>query len=70
MWPKGLISVDEAKYVYFHLFSVKTTVHNTTADSHLYLASASAADSGTYACNVADMASARLSLHILNGESN
>ena len=29
---------------------------------------ASAADSGTYSCNVADLASARLSLHILNGK--
>lgn len=48
--------------------SVKTTLHNTTVDSHLYLAMASAADSGTYSCNVANLASSALSLHILNGK--
>ena len=52
----------------FSYFSIKTNVYNTTADSHLYLGMASAADSGTYSCNVADLASARLSLHILNGK--
>ena len=51
-------------------FSIKTTVHNTTVDSHLYLASATASDSGIYSCNVAQVASARLSLHILNGKSH
>ena len=55
--------------LYFSYFSIKTNVYNSTADSHLYLGMASAADSGTYSCNVADLASARLSIHILNGKA-
>ena len=37
--------------------------------SHLYLATAAAADSGKYTCAVGKLARAKLSLHILNGES-
>lgn len=48
--------------------SVKTNVGNGTVNSHLYLATATANDSGTYSCNVANLAIAKLSLHILNGE--
>ena len=40
----------------------------TTASSHLYLATADAGDSGEYTCNVGGrLATAKLSLHILNG---
>ena len=53
----------------FPYSSIKTNVYNTTVDSHLYLGMASASDSGTYSCNVADLAVAHLSLHILNGKS-
>jgi hypothetical protein len=49
-------------------FSVKTSMNNITVDSHLYLASATASDSGTYSCNLDNIALARLSLHILNGK--
>lgn len=48
---------------------IKTRESNGTVRSQLYLASANAADSGTYSCGVADLVDARLALHILNGES-
>ena len=54
-------------YIYL-IDSIKTNVGNGTVSSHLYLATASANDSGTYSCNVANMATATLMLHILNGK--
>ena len=78
--PRKLLNLDNCidqdfkknrHSLYFSAFfsSIKTNVYNTTVDSHLYLGMASASDSGTYACNVADLAVAHLSLHILNGKS-
>lgn len=49
--------------------SIKTKHENDTVTSHLYLATAAAADSGKYTCAVGKLARAKLSLHILNGES-
>ena len=49
--------------------SIKTKHANDTVTSHLYLATAAAADSGKYTCAVGKLARAKLSLHILNGES-
>ncbi|XP_059093608.1 uncharacterized protein LOC131888706 [Tigriopus californicus] len=48
--------------------SIKTKENNDTLSSHLYLATADAQDSGVYSCSVANLATAQLSLHILNGE--
>ena len=49
--------------------SIKTKHENDTVTSHLYLATAAASDSGKYTCAVGRLARAKLSLHILNGES-
>ena len=49
--------------------SIKTKHENDTVTSHLYLATALAQDSGKYTCAVGRLARAKLSLHILNGES-
>jgi hypothetical protein len=49
-------------------FSIKTKHENGTVTSHLYLATAVSTDSGKYTCGVANMARAKLTLHILNGE--
>ena len=49
--------------------SIKTKHANDTVTSHLYLATAAASDSGKYTCAVGRLARAKLSLHILNGES-
>jgi hypothetical protein len=52
----------------FFLSSVKTTVGNGTISSFLYLATATANDSGIYTCQLPHLAEAKLALHILNGE--
>ena len=55
--------------------SIKTKEYSGSVSSHLYLATADAADSGVYSCSVgngrnggSDVARATLSLHILNGK--
>ena len=46
---------------------MKTTIGNGTVSSFLYLATATANDSGIYSCQLPNLAEAKLSLHILNG---
>ncbi len=53
----------------FSCFSVKTTVGNGTVSSFLYLATATANDSGTYSCELSKLSVAKLTLHILNGKN-
>ena len=43
---------------------------NGTVSSFLYLATATANDSGIYTCELPNLAEAKLALHILNGEIN
>ena len=54
----------------YFFFSVKTTIGNGTVSSFLYLATATANDSGIYSCQLPNLAEAKLSLHILNGSYN
>ena len=61
-----LTTLHQNMFLFF--YSIKTKINNRTVSSHLYLATASANDSGTYSCDVANMAQAKLSLHILNGK--
>ena len=49
---------------------MKTTIGNGTVSSFLYLATATANDSGIYSCQLPNLAEAKLSLHILNGAYN
>jgi hypothetical protein len=54
--------------LYCFVFSVKTSIGNGTVSSFLYLATATANDSGTYTCQLSNLAEAKLTLHILNGK--
>nr|CAD7575681.1 unnamed protein product [Timema californicum] len=50
--------------------SVKTEVSSVGAMSRLYIANANKHDSGNYTCSLADVASATIAVHVLDGENH